>query len=54
MTNSLFLIEEGVCSVYNIEYYVCNAIMLKHFILNNSEKSRNFAKVNDAQANPNE
>ncbi|WP_229037618.1 hypothetical protein, partial [Phocaeicola dorei] len=25
MTNSLFLIEEGVCYVYNIEHYICNA-----------------------------
>ena len=27
--------------------------MIKHFQLNNSEKSRNFAKTNDVQAKPN-
>lgn len=27
--------------------------MIKHFQLNNSEKSRNFAKANDVQAKPN-
>ena len=54
MTNSLFLIEEGVCHVYNIKLYkTLFKIMIKHFQLNNSEKSRNFAKTNDVQAKPN-